>query len=329
MERVATGRIKYVKAVSPRNAQGLVAEAYRQMQRDFVISPPFTIHSSQPEILAGIWMLVRETMLHGQVRREIKEAIATTVSESNACPYCREVHGMLMHAYSAEKNDAEKKKAIQWAKAIRTPEEPTLKTPPFSGSTAPEYLGTAFIFHYINRMVNIFVEGALTPEMGVLTGLVRSGVFAPVLWLVAHQKVKPGTSLALLPLAPLPQELAWATPNKAIAEALARLAAVIETAGQATIPAPIRSRILTSLDNWHGEAMGISRIWVEDAVADLEEEHKALARLLLLVALAAYQVDEETIRQARVTLREDKSLIAACAWAAFQAAKRITSWLVI
>ncbi|MEI7556376.1 hypothetical protein [Candidatus Chlorohelix sp.] len=325
MEGVAIGRIKYVKAVSPRNAQGLVAEAYRQMQRDFVVSPPFTIHSSHPEILAGIWILVRETMLHGQVRREIKEAIAATVSESNACPYCLEVHGMLMRSYSAKKNDAEKKRAIQWATAIRTPEEPN---PPFSGNTAPEYIGTALIFHYINRMVNIFVEGALTPEMGALTGLVRGGIFTPVLWLVAHQKVKPGTSLALLPPAPLPEELAWATPNKALAGALARFASVIETAGQATIPAPVRSRVLISLDNWHGEAMGISRIWVEDAVADLEEEHKALARLLLLVALAAYQVDEETIAQARVTLGKDESLIAASAWAAFQAAKRITSWLV-
>jgi hypothetical protein len=65
----------------------LVAEVYRQVGRDFgALVEPITVHVPVPTLLAAVWCVIRETLLVGQVRRELKEAVATVVSQLNRCP---------------------------------------------------------------------------------------------------------------------------------------------------------------------------------------------------------------------------------------------------
>ena len=80
----------------------LLAQTYHQIKRDFgALVEPFTLHAPAPRLLAGIWMATRETELVGIVRREIKEAVAATVSRLNQCPYCVDAHTTMLHAVSA------------------------------------------------------------------------------------------------------------------------------------------------------------------------------------------------------------------------------------
>ena len=91
--------IKYVQAVSPRSAEGLVAQVYVQIKRDFGdIVEPLMLHSRLPELLAGCWSVTRESLVVGGVPREIKEAVAATISKINRCPYCVDAHTMMLHA---------------------------------------------------------------------------------------------------------------------------------------------------------------------------------------------------------------------------------------
>jgi hypothetical protein len=60
--------IKYLGTVPTAKAQGLVAEVYDQMRREFQLVPPVTLHAPNPELLAGVWGMLRETIVAGPRR---------------------------------------------------------------------------------------------------------------------------------------------------------------------------------------------------------------------------------------------------------------------
>jgi len=98
---------RYIHVVPRRQASGLVAEVYRQVERDFsMLAPPTALHSPAPKMLAASWMILRETLLaQGFADRATKEAVATEVSTANSCPYCTDVHGMTLAAMPTGPSD--------------------------------------------------------------------------------------------------------------------------------------------------------------------------------------------------------------------------------
>ena len=333
--------IKHIQPVSNASASGLLAQVYPQIKRDFgALVEPFTLHAPAPRLLAGVWMATRETELVGSVRREIKEAVAATVSQLNQCPYCVDAHTMMLHATSAhgistaisrsdddQIQDAAIREIVAWAKATRSPGDPLLQRPPFSETEAPEIIGTAVAFHYTNRMVDIFLdETPLPSNRGWLKGTLKrmAGWYFSR---AARRRKVAGDSLALLPEAELPADMGWAAASPTVAGAFARWAAVVEIAGQEALPANVRALVREHIAAWNGEAPSLSRNWVEKAVTGPAEAEKPAARLALLTALAPYQIDEDTIAAFRAQQPEENKLIAATAWASFTAARRVGTWL--
>jgi hypothetical protein len=131
----------------------------------------------------------------------------------------------------------------------------------------------------------------------------------------------------LLPAAPVPADLAWAQGNPVVVEAFARAYAAIEAAGARSVPESVRTMINTRLSTWNGEAPGISRAWIEEAVADLPEPDRPAGRLALAVVHASYQVDDDLVAAFRETAPGDDTLIELTAWASMAAARRISTWL--
>jgi AhpD family alkylhydroperoxidase len=340
--------IKYIQPIAAASASGLTAQVYPQIKRDFgALVEPFTLHSPAPQLLAGLWMATRETELVGSVRRPIKEAVAATVSRLNQCPYCTDAHTMMLHATAAHNvataisqkrdeqiQDAALRAIVAWATATRSPGDPILLAPPFSQEEAPEIVGTAVAYHYINRMVEVFLsETPLPSNRGWLKGFFKRLAGWYFSRAARRQKVA-GTSLALLPPAELSfalptvaADLAWAAASPTVASAFARWAAVIEAAGQKTLPAETCLLVRSRVAAWNGEEPSLSRGWVEEAIARLDEAAKPAARLALLTALAPYQVDQGVIAAFRAQQPGDKALIAVTAWASFTAARRIGTWL--
>ncbi len=144
---------------------------------------------------------------------------------------------------------------------------------------------------------------------------------------VMRMSVRPGDSLALLPEAELPQEFSWAEPKPAVAGAFARLTAVVEEAGEETLPEAVRDLVREKISAWNGEDPGMSRKWVDEATADLDERSTAAGRLALLTARASYQVDKDVVEAFRTHFPSDAQLVAATAWASFTAARKVASWL--
>ncbi|MGE5335038.1 MAG: carboxymuconolactone decarboxylase family protein, partial [Nitrososphaerota archaeon] len=104
---------------------------------------------------------------------------------------------------------------------------------------------------------------------------------------------------------------------------------VVEEVGARVLPEPVRALASEHIHTWHGETMGMSRNWVEEAVKTIEEEHRSAARLVLLTALASYQVDAGIVEDFRARYPVDADLVAATAWASLMAARRVSEWLAL
>jgi AhpD family alkylhydroperoxidase len=160
--------VKYLRPVPAEEATGLVAAVYGQVVEDFQITAPLILHSPVPLLLAGVWTVLRETLIAGRVPRAHKEAVATGVSQANGCPYCLTAHAMmlggagqaeageaLLAGGAAEISHPVLRGLAVWASRTLAPDDPLLQTPPFAPPEMAELVGTAVAFHYINRMVNV------------------------------------------------------------------------------------------------------------------------------------------------------------------------------
>jgi hypothetical protein len=184
-------------------------------------------------------------------------------------------------------------------------------------------------YHYINRMVNVFaVETPFGGGPQRFRALVKR-LAASMFRRSASRRLTPGDSLDLLAAAPLHHDFAWAKSDPVIAQAFARAAAAFDAAGEQAVPQQTRRMLEARLREWNGEDPGISRAWTYEHTMHLPASQRPLARFVLLVALASYQVDADVIRQARPnpSPEGDETLIAAAAWASFAAVRRISTWL--
>ncbi|WP_158883811.1 carboxymuconolactone decarboxylase family protein [Amycolatopsis anabasis] len=340
--RRALTQVRHVQVVPPNAASGLVGEVYGQVERDFgMLAPPVALHSAAPGPLVGSWLMLRETLLaDGIASRAAKEAVAAAVSLANACPYCVDVHGSVL-AGLVTRADAESvagdgidsvtdpglRSIARWARESAS--AGTGRPPPVPDDQAPELTGVAVTFHYLNRMVAIFLgDSPLPPEVPAMARNYARRTVGRLLLGRADRSLRPGGSLGLLPAAPEPADIrAWAGGHRVLAGAFARTNAAIEEAGRDAVPPSVRDLVLGELDEWTGGAPGISRSWLEPRVAGLPERDRPAGRLALLTALAAYQIDEPVIAEFRRDRPGDDVLLGLTSWASLAAARRVGSWL--
>jgi hypothetical protein len=102
---------------------------------------------------------------------------------------------------------------------------------------------------------------------------------------------------------------------------------VIDRAGKDFIPEDIRDCVVKHVQAWDGKDPGLGRHWVEEAINGLDEQSKDIERLVLLTALAPYQVDERVVNAFTTHITGDDRLLGALAWGSFTAAQRIGTWL--
>lgn len=314
-----------------------------QMSEEFLAAPPLTMHAGVPELMAVVWATFRESMLAGPTDRVAREAVAGAVSVLNDCPYCVDVHTAMVSAGGAhaaveairtgdadEIERADLRELVRWARATRTPGDPALASPPFDEGDRPYIVGTALGFHYVNRMVNTFLESSPMPAV---PGFVRRATgtmtrMSAMLFnrTIGVRTVEPGASLSFVGSAELPAELEVLGKATAVRTAWAAACAAAERAGEVLDP-PVREVVGARIEAWDGADAPMGRGWVDEAVAELGDDQRPGARLALLAGLGAYQVDEEVTDAARAVHGSDEALVSIAGWASVRAVRRIASWL--
>ncbi|WP_329137667.1 carboxymuconolactone decarboxylase family protein [Streptomyces sp. NBC_01476] len=324
-------QVRYVATVPFGEATGDTARVYRELERDFgVLAPPVALHAPVPELLAAAWVMLRETMLvSSRAPRTAKEAVASAVSVSNQCPFCTTMHTTMLDSLTARplasgpggRSGPTTDQLTAWITSAGKQ--------PFAPDALPELAGTALCLQYLNRMVNIFLVSrplpphapvrALGPVLRILTGLMRGS---------ARGRTRPGASLSLLPDAPLPRDLAWASADPGIAGALARSTAAIEAVAEDLVPEQIRVLLNGELDRWDGHDPGLGRAWLDAPLRELPPAERAAGKLALLTALASYRVDEKIVATFRQDGASDREMLAITSWASLQAARRRSRQLI-
>jgi len=333
--------IKYFHPVKPTSAEGLVADIYGQVKRDFgKVVEPFVMHSPLPEVLAGTWMACRESEVAGIVSRATKEAVAAAVSNLNSCSYCVDAHTIMLDA-AGEKNaadaisrscysdiaDVNLRLMVDWAAATSTPKSPVLLSPPFNRQEAPEIIGTAVYYQYMNRLVTVLLDKTPLPSTQSWLKPTLKSMASHMFQNAVKTKKDPGDSLRFLPKANLPSDLQWAKHSPNVACAFARFAEAVEKAGERTLPLAVRAFVQEELNEWNGKASELSLAWSEEEIGRFNEAEQAAARLALFAALAPHKVEEALVLEFRKHFPEETKMLGALSWASFAAARKTGTWL--
>jgi DNA-directed RNA polymerase specialized sigma24 family protein len=133
-----------------------------------------------------------------------------------------------------------------------------LADPPFDGELAPELIGTAVAFHYINRMVTILASPSPFPGPRALRPLTTRIV--PRLFARAVKRPKQaGDSLRFLEQAELPADMDWAKGRPPVTAAFAGFIAAIEEESHDAIGPDARAVVQARVGAWSGEEQALSR----------------------------------------------------------------------
>ncbi|MFD5098495.1 carboxymuconolactone decarboxylase family protein [Streptomyces albidochromogenes] len=322
-----TGPFRYTDPVPPKAATGVTADVYAQLAADFGIegASTFVVLSASPPLLTGAWALLRESLLAGRASRTRKQVVAAGVSLANRCPFCVDAHTVLLHATGDHRlaeviargevpADPEHAALLAWAKGTRTGQA---GEPPFPAAHAPEFIGTALAFHFINRVVSSLLTETMLPGNAQRYRLVRS-LAGRSLSRTVRRELTPGASLALLQTSG--PEPAWAA------------GAPVGTAHAALREAARQGAGLLSEED---------RAYVRDAVAASGGAHPPLtgdwlparderpgARLALLAAVAPYRITDEDVAAWRGPQHTDHCLVHLVAYGAITATERVEAALI-
>lgn len=329
-QRSTLAHVRHVSPVAPRAAGGLVEQVYRQVERDFgMLAPPVALHSPAPSVLAACWVMLRESLVadSATATREAKEAVAAAVSLANQCPYCVEVHGAtlvgLLHSPDARAVASGRFEAVgdPWLRGLA---EWAYSGGP--GRLPAEFIAVAVTFHYLNRMVNVFLQESPFPAgVPALARRNLGRVAARLMGSLARHRRFPGSSLDLLPAAPQRADLAWAATRPSLADAFARAFAAIEAGGERSVPGSVRELVLT----WNGKPPGINvRAWLDEVTAGVSTSDLHAARLAMLVAYASHQISPGHVHAFQRHHPGDQTLVEFAAWVSLTAARRIGAGLV-
>ena len=322
LEMLAPSSVHKLTPKPPKHTDGLAKEVYEQMREEFMIAGPFVLHGDIPELLAAAWCVVRETLLCGDASRGNKEIIAWAISESNECPFCIGAHRAAVRETGAKEQSIE-----QWARFSFSAEATAVK---FTHQEhIAEFIGTLTAFHYLNRMVSVFLDEKMMPMPKVMDPVTDSMAKAMMVGVINKGGKKPaGESLKFLPN-PDPAHAwkpEWAEDNQIITKAIAAWSSTIETVALDHMRPKLLDFLRSETQTWQGGRINRSDIPDKNIPSYLSRSDREAAKLALLIIMAPHAVEDADVDVALNTGWSQENILALTAWSALQAAKRCATW---
>lgn len=141
-----------VRRVAPVRRPGPPLDGlYATMRAELPLLAPVVLHAPSPPALTAAWALARETWLAAPVPAQLREAAVAGISAANSCPYCEQTHRMFTAAAAEAGDAALVQRYRDWGQRTASPEA---GAPPDHGV---DLAALAVGYHYLNRMVNVFL----------------------------------------------------------------------------------------------------------------------------------------------------------------------------
>ncbi len=328
--------IFYINSIKPSQATGTVKEVYGQLKSEMGdVVEPISLHALTPDLLKGIWGILRETVVvEDKVKRTVKEAVGAAVSASNDCPYCVDAHTIMIlglkdkvvaNAILKKKPDIipdeSTRKIVDWSFETRNFDSEIIKNPPFSKEKAPEIIGTAVFFHYLNRMVTIFLGPTILPmNVSFLKGVMKA-MAAKMFSGVLQKEKKPGEVKGDMVVSP---DFPWSTNSSRISYMFSYFQHVLGSFSEKNIPEEVQAFMKVQIENWNGEDMPNSNEKLDLIMSNLSEENHLMAKMLYLTAFSPHRLRHHHFEDFKLSYAaSDDYLLSMLAWSSFSIATKI------
>ncbi len=327
--------IKYIKYVSAKQASPQIEAIYLQIKQDFgLLAEPFTLHSAIPDLLAAVWIATREIcLINQQVSRTYIEAISTAISYSNSCKYCVDAHSIMLLSLNDKSvnkaiktanfeliEDSKLKKISKWSLNNSNTDNEIFFNPPFSKKEAPEIIGTAFIFNYINRVVEIFLKKSPVSEKKIGKSFLMK--IASLMFSRAVKKEKKaGDSFRFFSkIVKNDSDFEWANGDQRILKSLSFFKKICFDEVDKYISKKTKETILYIANNENKDIAGISSNWTNKFNENFDVKDLHLAKLMLLTIYTPYQITEKYINYLKNKNISDEALLATTSFASLSIA---------
>ncbi len=295
-----------------------------------MVPPPISIHKIDNDLFAASWACLRETLLVGQVPRYFKEAVATGAAEANKCPYCIGAHSMMFDIFKPKTNPPshpgkasnimDTEALSNWASSCYLPEN-SRPVQPFPKTFQAEIIGTAVFFHYLTRMVSIYLGDSIIPKKLEWSVPIMMPLMRLLMGLNDKRRKKPGTSR--LPNIPSNKGPEWADQDN-VKAAFSQFQHITENKISTILDKPMIEFINTYLSSWERLADTPGAGWVNRYIDDCPEMSllkKQQARYMLMTIGSPYMIldDHKEFLMKKMGLSD---LLAMTAWVALKAALR-------
>ncbi|KAA1243954.1 hypothetical protein [Aquimarina sp. RZ0] len=336
--------VKYIKTVGINDAKGAIKQINVQIDRDFGLVGPLSLSSISESVHAMRWANIREVfVVETNVKRVVKETIASGIAKTNDCPYCQDVHETsISSAGDTETSKAiangtwkslknEKTKAlIKWSLNTRNPNTEIIKNPPFTKSEATEIIGTALVFHSTNRLANIFLDNSPLPKFltnSILKKTALNIASKTLFKTMVMKKGKAGDSLQFIQSNAYSEKYKWSENVPTYAKTLDARDFLLDELEKELIPKKIAKIFKSKIKNWYGKEMPLGRAWLNEIIINFSESEKPIATLIFLSAFAPFTIIEKDITNFYKIKNTEKELLEVCYWSIQIITNRISEWL--
>lgn len=327
--------IKFIDSIKPSEATGVVKEVYDQLKSEMGdVVEPISMHALIPDLLTGIWGILRETVLvEDEVERKVKEAVGAAVSSSNECPYCVDAHTIMILGLKDKlvadaivkkdlnliKND-KVREIVNWSFNTKNFKSMAVNNPPFPSTHAPEIIGTAVFFHYLNRMVTIFLGSTILPlNINFLKGIMKSMAAKMFSGVLAQKKEAGKVENSSSEI----KALYWAQSNARLEHVFSYFFRVVSHLGKKSIPEEVREFMKDQIINWDGGDLLNTRD-LDTIVSVITPRNQPLARMLYLTAFSPHRIQEYHFEEFKLFYNgKDDHILSALSWASWISAVKI------
>ncbi len=314
--------IKHIKHIKENKAQGKLKQLYKHIELNFgKLAEPFVLHSLNIELTAGVWAMLYETvMVEVKVKRSLKEAIAISISEINKCNYCVDAHSIMV--FGTEKDllnsimeirngktepITREDKIILWALKNLDFDSPIILNPPFSKEEMPEIIGTAVLFHYLNRMVSLFAGETPLPTTktkSLIIKLASNFIFAKAI----RKKKTKGESLMFIDDNNNHKGFEWANSTPEIMKAFQYFKYQTENEIEQILSPELISSLKKQATNLHFLKPSFGNEKTENFLKTVKPSEKQIAEFCFLTMFEPHKVYGKHFQTLKQKLKDEEIL---------------------